>query len=171
MGVIAQQDEDIDTLLEVIEGLQAKQDFDEANQDPPANADEGDPDDGTKKDGEGEKPSGINADAADQIFRTRIELVRLGDKLRLDGIEAMSVLDAQKAIIKAVTPTMRLDGKSPAYIKAAFDLAKDTMNARKDTNYQRAQMMSGRRADAAEVPGAKNARQRMIARQENGGNK
>lgn len=172
MGIIAQQDEDIDTLLEVIEGLQAKQDFDEANQDPPANADEGNPDDGTKKDGEGEKPSGINADAADQIFRTRIELVRMGDRLNLDGIETMSVLDAQKAIIKAVTPTMRLDGKSPAYIKAAYDLAKDTLNARKTTNYQRAQMMSGyRRADAAEAPGAKTARQRMIDRQENGGNK
>lgn len=173
MGVIAQQDEDIDALLEFIEGLQAKQDFDEANQDPPANADEGDD---TKQDGEGdgegEKSSGINADAADQIFRTRIELVRLGDRLRLDGIETMKVLDAQKAIIRAVNPTMRLDGKSSAYIRAAYDLAKDTLNARKTTNYQRAQMMSGgRRADTAEAPGAKTARQRMIDRQENGGNK
>jgi hypothetical protein len=172
LGVIAQQDEDIETLLEYIEGLQAKQDFDEANQEPPANADEGEPGDGTKQDGEGDdKTSGINADAADQIFRTRIELVRMGDRLNLDGIETMSVLDAQKAIIKAVNPTMRLDGKSSAYIKAAYDLAKDTLNARKTTNYQRAQMMGGRRADAADAPGAKSARQRMIDRQENGGNK
>lgn len=85
----------------------------------------------------------------------------------------MGVLEAQKAIIRAVNPTMRLDGKSPAYIKAAFDLAKDTMNARKDTNYQRAQMMNGtRRADSASprTTGAKAARQRMMDRMENGGN-
>lgn len=177
MGVIAQQDEDICTLLDVIEGMKAKQDFDSA-------AGEGTPkadgEDTTAKDGDDnctdgdDKGSAINADAADAIFRTRIELVRLGDKLHLDGIETMGVLDAQKAIIKAVNPTMRLDGKSPAYIKAAFDLAKDTMNARKDTNYQRAQMMNGtRRADGAgsKPAGAKAARQRMIDNMGNGGNK
>ena len=177
MGVIAQQDEDICTLLDVIEGMKAKQDFDSA-------AGEGTPkadgEDTTAKDGDDnctdgdDKGSAINADAADAIFRTRIELVRLGDKLHLDGIETMGVLDAQKAIIKAVNPTMRLDGKSPAYIKAAFDRAKDTMNARKDTNYQRAQMMNGtRRADGAgsKPAGAKAARQRMIDNMGNGGNK
>lgn len=107
MGVIAQQDEDICTLLDVIEGLQAKQDFDSA-------AGEGDPkadgDDTTAQDGDGnctdgdDKGSAINADAADAIFRTRIELVRLGDKLHLDGIETMGVLEAQKAIIRPSTP-------------------------------------------------------------------
>lgn len=176
MGVIAQQDEDICTLLDVIEGLQAKQDFDSAagERDPKA-----DGDDTTAQDGDGnctdgdDKGSAINADAADAIFRTRIELVRLGDKLHLDGIETMGVLEAQKAIIRAVNPTMRLDGKSPAYIKAAFDLAKDTMNARKDTNYQRAQMMGGtRRSDGAtqKPAGARAARQRMIDNMGNGGN-
>lgn len=176
MGVIAQQDEDICTLLDVIEGMKAKQDFDSAAGDPAAKADgdtpvEGDGVDCTDGDDNG---TAINADAADAIFRTRIELVRLGDKLHLDGIETMGVLDAQKAIIKAVNPTMRLDGKTPAYIKAAFDLAKDTLNARKDTNYQRAQMLnSTRRADGAGAKpvGAKAARQRMIDNMGNGGNK
>lgn len=177
MGVIAQQDEDICTLLDVIEGMKAKQDFDSAVDDPAAKKTDGD----TTVEGDGvdctdgdDNGSAINADAADAIFRTRIELVRLGDKLHLDGIETMGILDAQKAIIRAVNPTMRLDGKSPAYIKAAFDLAKDTMNARKDTNYQRAQMMNGtRRADGAgaKPAGAKAARQRMIDNMGNGGNK
>ena len=79
----------------------------------------------------------------------------------------MSVLDAQKAIIRAVNPGMRLDGKNATYIKAAFDLAKDTMNTRKDTNFQRNQMVNGggaRRADGATVPNAKKARENMIAR-------
>lgn len=175
MGIIAQQDEDICTLLDAIEGMKAKEDFDSAagEGDPKTDGDDG----GVKEDGsdclDGDDKGTINADAADAIFRTRIELVRLGDKLHLDGIETMGVLEAQKAIIRAVNPTMRLDGKSPAYIKAAFDLAKDTMNARKGTDYQRSQMMGGRRADGAapKPTGAKAARQRMIDRQENGGNK
>lgn len=174
MGVIAQQDEDIDTLLEVIEALKAKQDFDAA-QEPPANADEGDdPESEPKQDGEGEeKPAGVNADAADRIVRERIELVRLGDRLNLDGIDTMSVIEAKKAIIRAVNPTLRLDGKSPTYIKVAYDLAKDSLNTRKDANYQRRQMFGGQRAraDAADlsVPSAQKAREAMIARQENGG--
>lgn len=168
LGVIAQMDEDIGTLLDVLEASQAKQDFDEATTTKEPNADEGE---GEKKDGDDEGRAGINADAADKIFRDRIELVRLGDRLNLDGIESMSVLDAQKAIITAVNPGMRLDGKSSVYIKAAFDLAKDTMNARKGTDYQRSQMTSGgRRSNSADVPNAKKARENMIARQ-NGGNK
>lgn len=173
MGVIAQQDEDIDTLLKVIEGMEAKKDFDEASQNNPAAGGENNDGEGEGGDDKGDKPGAINADSADQIFRTRIELVRLGDKLNLDGIEAMSVLDAQKAIVRAVNPTMRLDGKSSAYIQAAYDLAKDTVNARKDTNFQRRQIANGpRRNDGADQEtGAKSARQRMIDRMENGGNK
>lgn len=173
MGVIAEMDEDIGTLLDALEASQAKQDFDEtaATQDP--QTDEGD--DPSKTDGDDCGSAGaINADAADKIIRERIELVRLGDRLHLDGIESMSVLDAQKAIIRAVNPGMRLDGKNATYIKAAFDLAKDTMNTRKDTNFQRNQMVNGggaRRADGATVPNAKKARENMIARQQNGGNK
>lgn len=85
----------------------------------------------------------------------------------------MGVLEAQKAIIRAVNPTMRLDGKSPAYIKAAFDLAKDTMNARKDTNYQRAQMMAAPAVPTAQPrspPGPGPPGQRMIDNMGNGGN-
>lgn len=171
MATIAQMDEDLCTLLDVIDTLTAQKDFAgdsgsgcEGNQDgdePPA-----------KEDGDDEGKS-MNADSVDALVRERVSLVRMGEKLNLDGLEDMSITDARKAIIKAVKPGMRLDGKSPAYIKAAFDLAKDTMNARKDTNYQRAQMMNGtRRADSASprTTGAKAARQRMMDRMENGGN-
>lgn len=172
MATIAQMDEDLCTLLDVIDTLTAQKDFAgdsgsgcEGNQDgdePPA-----------KEDGDDEGKS-MNADSVDALVRERVSLVRMGEKLNLDGLEDMSITDARKAIIKAVKPGMRLDGKSPAYIKAAFDLAKDTMNARKDTNYQRAQMMNGtRRADGAgsKPAGAKAARQRMIDNMGNGGNK
>lgn len=171
MGVIAQQDEDIETLLGVIEGLKAKEDF--ANAAEEAKADEGEEED--KMDGDEGKSQSLNADSVDAMFRTRLELVRIGDRLNLDGIENMKVMDAKKAIIKKVNPQMRLDGKGTAYVNAAFDLAKETLNARKDTNYQRSQMFN---ADGSKAPrndagesAADRARAKMIERNQNGGKK
>ena len=116
----------------------------------------------------------MNADSVDALVRERVSLVRMGEKLNLDGLEDMSITDARKAIIKAVKPGMRLDGKSPAYIKAAFDMASDEVNSmRKNTNFQRQQMFEGvtqHRADSAPKGGAMAHRQKMIDSQ-NGGRK
>ncbi|TZE83543.1 DUF2213 domain-containing protein [Calorimonas adulescens] len=173
MGIIAQQDEDIETLLEIIEALKAEKDFGEAAQAADCNKDE-DAEEG-KKDSSEDQSCSLNMDAADALFRTRLELVRIGDRLNIDGIENMPIIDAKKAIIKAVNPQMRLDGKGKAYINAAFDLAKETLNARKDTNYQRSQMFN---ADSARpnrneigMSAAEKARARMIERKQNGGNR
>ena len=86
----------------------------------------------------------------------------------MDGLESMSVKGAKKAVLKKLKPTLRLDGKSAAYVSAAFDMAVAEMNARKDTNYQRGQMT---RKDSAPKPtksvgSAADARQRMINRQQ-----
>ena len=82
----------------------------------------------------------------------------------------MSIMEAKKTIIKKVKPSMRLDGKGASYINAAFDLAVDEMNSRKDTNYQRTQMFN---ADSRQTPtnktAAQRARDKMIAKR-NGGN-
>lgn len=177
MGVIAQQDEDIGTLLEVIETLQAEKDFGAGA---PAAATDGDdtpPADGPNKDGDDGEGKGLNADSADKLFRERLEVVRLGDKLHMDGLESMTLDQAKRAIIMKVNPAMRLDGKGSAYVQAAYDLAKETAMARKDTDYQRGQMMNhdgvgGKKfaADGAATTGADAARQRMIDRtEENGG--
>lgn len=165
MGVIAQQDEDIDTLLGIIDVLKA------ASAAPAAAADgEGcitqDGDEGNEDDDdtEGEKTS--NADSATD-FRELLRVVRIGDRLNMDGLESMSVKDAKKAILKKLKPTLRMDGKSSAYISAAFDMAVQENNEHKGTNYQRQQMM---RKDSAAKPAAKavgsaaDARQRMIDR-------
>lgn len=171
MATIAQMDEDIDTLLEVIDAIQAKNDF---------TGDEGD--NPPKADGEGEEPKAdsddkgptVNADSVDAIVRERVKLIRMGEKLNLDGIDTMSITDAKKAIIKAVRPSMRLDGKSEAYLKAAFDMASDEVESmRKNANYQRQQMLSGGtqvRTDSKQTGGAAAHRQQMIENQ-NGGKK
>lgn len=168
MGVIAQQDEDIDTLLGVIDVLKAAGTTTDG-----AEGDCG----GTQTDGDGESDEGNadeggdtaqdkkdRADSAND-FRELLRVVRVGDRLNMDGLEAMSVKDAKKAVLGKLKPTLHLDGKSAAYVNAAFDMAVSEMKERKDTNYQRSQMMHGDGKPPVKQTGsASEARQRMIDR-------
>lgn len=168
MGVIAQQDEDIDTLLGVIDVLKAAGTTTDG-----ADGDCG----GTQTDGDGEGDEGNadeggdtaqdkkdRADSAND-FRELLRVVRVGDRLNMDGLEAMSVKEAKKAVLGKLKPTLHLDGKSAAYVNAAFDMAVSEMKERKDTNYQRSQMMHGDgKSPVKQTGSASEARQRMIDR-------
>lgn len=172
MGVIAQQDEDIDTLIEVIEAMKAKNDFDAADDELKEDEEEDtncDEDDEVveNEDGDESKSENLNMDSIDRIVSKKLELCRIGDKLHLDGIERMPMMEAKKAIIKKVKPSIRLDGKSTAYINAMFDIAKDSIDERKDTDYQRSQMFNTDSRSAVAnrtVSGAAQAREKMISR-------
>ena len=111
----------------------------------------------------------MNADSVDKIIRERITLGMIGRALNLDGLENMSILKAKKTIIKAVRPGMRLDGKSYAYINAAYQYAVQDIkkSQRKDTNYQRKQMFNKDSAIISDENTPENARQRMIERHTN----
>lgn len=178
-GMIAQQDADIQKLLEFIAQLQAKIDFDEASSEETNTDEEGDPQPEAAP-AEEKKEESLNMDSIDAIVSQKIELIRLGDKLHMDGIETMKPMDAKKAIIKKVNPNIRLDGKDKAYIDAMYDITKESIGKRKGVDYQRQQM----RGDAAEkgtrkAPDAQSAaakRAGMIARMDGtdkkeGGNK
>lgn len=160
MGVIAQQDEDIDTLLGVIDVLKAAGTTTDG-----AEGDCG----GTQTDGDGDEGNAAQdkkdrADSAND-FCELLRVVRVGDRLNMDGLEAMSVKDAKKAVLGKLKPTLHLDGKSAAYVNAAFDMAVSEMKERKDTNYQRSQMMHGDGKPPVKQTGsASEARQRMIDR-------
>lgn len=164
VGIIAQQDEDIDILLKYIEQLLAKRDFDEADVSETKaeeNADENEEENGS-----------MNSDSVDAMIRTRVELAKLGEKLRLDGLENMSVLNAKKAVIKAVRPKVRLDGRSDVYVQAMYDIAKEEIASRKSTADQRRQMFNGDGKGFLEqgMCSADKARERMI-KNKMGGNK
>ena len=168
MGVIAQQDEDIDTLLGIIDVLKAAGTTTDGAEGGCGN---------TQTDGDGEGAEG-NADEggdtaqdkkdradSDNDFRELLYVVRVGDRLNMDGLEAMSVKDAKKAVLGKLKPTLHLDGKSAAYVNAAFDMAVSEMKERKDTNYQRSQMMHGDgKSPVKQTGSASEARQRMIDR-------
>lgn len=124
-----------------------------------------------------EEPKPMNMDSVDAIVSQKLELAKIGEKLHLDGLETMDMMEAKKKVILTVRPTMNLDGVSDAYIDAAFDISKGMVDDRKDTNDQRRQMAKGQRLDGMgdEVKGpscsANDARQRMIERREKrGGN-
>ena len=155
--VIAQQDADIDALLKVIEQMKAKSDFDSA----PAVKKDGE--DCAKTDG-GDKGKAMNADSVDAIVRERVSMLRLCDRLHLDGADSMTIPQIKRAVIQTVKPTMRLDGQSETYINAAFDIARGEIEARKDTNYQRRQMFNADSAGqkSAQPAGALSRRQQMI---------
>ncbi len=125
-----------------------------------------------KVDGAKDKSQALNADSADDLFRQRLSICRIGDKLGMDGLEKKSIADGKRAVIAKVLPGLRLDGRGGAYLDAAYDLALCEVNKRKDVNYQR-QQMRGKPAVRIDSAGnesmAASARQRMIER-ENGGN-
>ena len=235
MGIIANQDEDLDTLFNIIDTLLAKQDFDAAEEEeegavdeepieevveeeeelvkdensPVAGVDDIDkfkkntaadaedeevaeededltdsdlyeededeedlqdeedvilPEDEEKVDADdtddafGEEDEGeelfalkrINTDSIDRIVSQKIALGELGKKVGIKGLAHKSVKEAKKAIILAVRPDMRLDGKTDVYINSAFDMARKEIKSRsvKDTAYQKKQMFNN---DSAEV--------------------
>ena len=179
-GMIAQQDADIQKLLDFIAQLQAKIDFDEASESETKAENNADEEGAEGASQEEKKEESLNMDSIDAIVSQKIELIRLGDKLHMDGIDAMKPMDAKKAIIKKVNPNIRLDGKDKAYIDAMYDITKESIGKRKGVDYQRQQM----RGDAAEketrkAPDAQSAaakRAGMIARMDGtdkkeGGNK
>ena len=107
----------------------------------------------------------LNTDAVDAIVRQRIQIGMIGRALNLDGLERMKPLAAKKRIIKAVRPGIRLDGKSKAYINAAYDCAvADIKSMKKGTGYQKKQMFNKDAKAVKSAPSAMSARAKMIER-------
>lgn len=190
--VIAEQEGDIEALLGVIDELQAASDMSAADEedtntdeedpncdedDTAGNMDEGNPEENTDEDdvnGDGED-NHVNMDSIDRLVEKRLQdyldVCRVADRLNLDGVENMSLINARKKVIGTVNPKLRLDGKSEAYINAAYDIAKQGVSSRKKVDDQRKRIMKsnnfdGMDADAA-VSSAASAREKMIARREN----
>mgnify|MGYP001134001694 CR=1 FL=1 len=114
----------------------------------------------------------LNTDSVDAIVRQRVEIGVAAEMLHLDGLNGMSLTAAKKAIIKAVRPDCRLDGKSPAYLNAMFDCAVADIKkqSRPTTRTQKQQMFNGAtaRADSAsDGTSATDRRQAMIERRQN----
>lgn len=160
-AIIAEQKADIDTLLKEIDKLQASQDMETIG-------DSEETEENSDNNEEEEKKS-TNMDSIDKRFQERLDICRMADKLNLDGVENLSITEGRKRVVKAVNPKMNLDGKSEVYIKAAYDIAKDTFKSRHDTDMQRQCIAATKaRRDAVEKPNSITARAAMIKRMTGG---
>lgn len=195
--VIAEQEGDIEALLDVIDELQAANDMSAVNEDDAnsggeddpncdgddsdSNMDEEDQDENADEDdiNKDEEDKSVNMDSVDKIvgkkLRNYLDVCRVADRLNLDGVENMSLTNARKKVIAAVNPKLRLDGKTDTYIQAAYDIAKQSIAARKKTDDQRKKIMTKNNdsMDSGAVSSAAAAREKMIERRENhknGGN-
>ncbi|MBQ2516490.1 MAG: hypothetical protein II543_04430, partial [Desulfovibrio sp.] len=122
---------------------------------------------------DGDLKGTVNADSVDRMVRARIQVGMMGQALNLDGLESMPLMAARKAVIKAVRPKLNLDGKSTAFVNAAYDMACDEINDRKskDTRYQKRQMFNKDSAAVeTDTSSASARRNEMIARQQKRGN-
>ena len=190
--IIAEQEGDIEALLEVIDELQAASDMTASDEDDTqededdtegtadeddTQEDEDDTEENADEDDE-EKSESVNMDSVDKLFkrnlRDYLDVCRVAERLNLDGVENMDLIEARKRIIKTVSPKLKLDGKSKSYINAAYDIAKQNVSTRKTVNAQRKRMVGTSNYDSADSVGessAAKARERMIAKREkNGGN-
>ena len=107
--------------------------------------------------------------AASRAIRNHMMMGKIGRQVGLKNLEYKGIKDAKVAVIKAVRPDMRLDGKSDAYINGAFDNAVKSIKAKKTkgVSYQKRQMFHKDSADvvASGNISANDARRRMIERQ------
>lgn len=107
--------------------------------------------------------------AASRAIRNHMLMGKLGRQVGLKNLEFKGLKDAKIAIVNAVRPDMRLDGKSDAYINGAFASARETIKARnvKDTSYQKRQMFNKDSKDTTESDNysAADARAKMMERQ------
>lgn len=137
--------DDINTLLSMLEKSAARADALEATQQQQQPTADGD-------DCPDSKPA-MNTDSADvqELVRERVELIRLGDRLNLDGMDSLPVKAAKAAIVNKVIPGMNLKGRGDAYLDAAYDIAKSKATAAAPSTIR------GRRCSTLTLPTALSA--------------
>ena len=113
----------------------------------------------------------VRKDAAEKLneaVKARVELLKAAEAHRIDGAEQMTDKEIKTAVIKAVRgDAFGLEGKSDAYIDAAFDLAKG--ETRMDGIRQQRKEVNEAGADNKETradssASSAEARQKMIER-------
>ena len=109
--------------------------------------------------------------AISRTIRNHMIMGKIGREIGLKNLEMKDLRSAKIAIINAVRPDMRLDGKSDAYINGAFESARKSIKAKKakGSAYQKSQMFNKDSRDDVKVEkySAMDARARMIERQKN----
>lgn len=177
---IQEMQEEIKTLLTEIDKVKGQQDMTvDEDEHPEDKTDEGDnpeckqdedtdPEDKTDSDETTKtaEDTTVKMDSAERVFAEMYAITQMASKLNLGGFAPKTLLDGKKTIIKAVNPKLKLDGKSPAYIAGAYEVACQQALMRKSSADQLKKLMGNgtKRMDAAEKPNAVEAHERMVGR-------
>lgn len=107
----------------------------------------------------------FHMDTIDAMVSEKLDVCRIAEKLSLDGLENIPVIEGRKKVIAAVHPKINLDGKSDTYVNAAYDIARQAVLDRKSTDGQWRQIVGeggGQRMDSLELCSADLKRTEMI---------
>lgn len=159
-GIIDQLKENIMTLLDECDKLSASKDMEIDSKEKA----EGEPPEPEKKKNADGKET-FNMDTIDAMVSEKLDVCRIAEKLSIEGVENIPVIEGRKKVIAAVHPRINLDGRSDTYVNAAYDIAKQAVMERKSTDTQRQQIVGkggGQRMDSLEQSSADLKREEMI---------
>ena len=176
--------EEIKTLLDVIDEMKGNADMntDDGDDDPnQTQQDEGDDPDKTDDDDPEKTPDNMDddetqapaedknmtMDSVERNFGEMYSIVQMASKLGLTGYVPRNVMDGKKRIIKAINPAVKLDGKSCAYIDGAYNAAVAMAGSRKNAVANTKALLGNgtKRQDSAGISSAEAARRNMVNRQ------
>lgn len=112
-----------------------------------------------------EKAIAAAKDQAKAELEERRELEETARRAGVEGYEAMGAKELKEAVIKASRPDFKAEGKTDAYMDAAYDLAKETLG-KKNVKEQMRKALGGKKAqtERQDGEGAMSARERMAER-------
>lgn len=138
-GVVAQLKGDVSALLDECDKLSASKDM-EMDTKGTASGEALEPG-ATEKKNNTDGKEAFHMDTIDAMVSEKLDVCRVAEKLRLDGVENIPVMEGRKKVIAAVHPKINLDGRSDTYINAAYDIARQAVLERKSTDGQRRQIL------------------------------
>ena len=104
-----------------------------------------------QKDAEEAKANGVGSDVFNKAVKDRINVLDTAKKAGVEDAENMDEADIKKAVIKAVRgDSVDLEGKSDAYIDAAYDLCKTDCAHREDGMKKQAKALNNGSGESRE---------------------
>lgn len=99
--------------------------------------------------------------------KERAELEQLADKAKVADTDKLDNKALKEAIIKAKRPNFTAEGKTDAYLDAAFDLTKEQMRGDSMSDQMRKAFNVQQRKDGVETESSRDARKKMMDRLRN----